>query len=110
MRFKLTDTDQYPLQVENAPERFWHLATIHYGAREFIFYADIFANSANITSPPIKYYVEEITGGHLEVIRDNELWQALCDFLVDKGLNSDKMLHFLNSHRTRIINSWRRKK
>ena len=79
MRFILAQTNRFYLQGTN--NRFVHMATIHYGVREFIFLMDI------LTS---KTYIEEITGGSLIQIEDDELWQGLANFLEDKGVNQFK--------------------
>jgi hypothetical protein len=31
-------------------------------------------------------YIEEITGGHLEAISDDNLWQDLASFIQEQGL------------------------
>jgi len=33
-----------------------------------------------------RVYIEEITGGHLERIEDDSLWNSLKEFLDEKGL------------------------
>jgi hypothetical protein len=77
---KLISTNRYYLP--NTNNRFLHLASIHYGVREFICFKDTFEE---------KMYIEEITGGHLQFIDDDALAEGLSDFLRDNGvLNIDK--------------------
>jgi hypothetical protein len=68
---KLIDTNRHYLKGTN--DRFLHLATVQMGVREFICFADLLTRK-----PP---YIEEVTGGHLEFIEDEQLAKALEDFL-----------------------------
>lgn len=69
-RFVLSDTNQYPLKGTH--NRWWHLATILWGFREFIYVLDSWTNNS---------HVEEITGGVMSKVDDDKLWEALCRFL-----------------------------
>ena len=66
---KFLNTDQFALP--GTQNRFIHLATIAKGAREFIYLID---------RETYKRYIEEITGGHLELIKDDNLAKELEDF------------------------------
>lgn len=76
MRIKIADKRPYALPGTNG--RFWHLATIHYGIREFIYFID---KQNGIT------YIEEITGGTLNVINDDKLWNDLAQTLKENKLD-----------------------
>jgi len=76
-KFKLADTKRFPLPGTN--NRVMHLATIYYGLREFVYFKD------NRTQ---RVYVEEITGGQLHKINDDNLWNDLGDFLEKNGLTN----------------------
>jgi hypothetical protein len=58
--------------------RWKHLATIHRNLREYMYFMDERNGQT---------YIEEITGGQLELIKDDELWQALANFIQEKGLS-----------------------
>jgi hypothetical protein len=75
MRMLLISRKQYPLA--GTSNRFHHLATVHYGVREFIYFLDIATQQT---------YIEEITGGHLEKVDDDELWYAIGNFLQEQGV------------------------
>lgn len=73
-RFILADERDFYLPGTN---KTWsHIATIHYSTREFMYFR------SNIDG---QTYVEEITGGHLSMIDDDELWFSLTAFLEEKG-------------------------
>jgi hypothetical protein len=76
MRIKIADRNRYPLP--NTKGQFTHLATIHYGIREFIYFVD------RVTQ---KSYIEEITGGTLRAIDDDNLWNDLAQSLKENGLD-----------------------
>jgi len=76
MNFKILNNNRFLLKGTNG--RFVHLATIGYGVREFM----VFLDQKTLTT-----YIEEITGGHLSRIFDDELWDALAQFVKDKQLN-----------------------
>ena len=67
---KLVNTNRFSLPGTN--NRFIHLASIHYGVREFMCFQDKKTN---------KIYIEEITGGSLNFIEDDSLVYALHNFL-----------------------------
>ncbi len=75
--FKLIDTNRYALP--GTSNRFLHLATVHYGLKEYMCLADRQTNQV---------YIEEITGGRLSFISDDSLAQAIADFLAEKGITS----------------------
>lgn len=75
-KFILLDPKQFSLPGTN--NRFYHLATILYGVREFMFMMDMVDTTT---------YIEEITGGNLSKIEDDELWQALAEFIQEKSIN-----------------------
>ena len=74
--FKLADTNRYHLPGQ---DRFLHLATVHQNMREFMCMIDTLTQQT---------YIEEISGGHLEVIKDDGLFQGIHDFLLDRGILS----------------------
>jgi len=69
---RIVSTKQFPLN--GTQERFWHLATITAGVKEFMYFLD---TQSGLT------YIEEITGGHLEKIDDDNLWNDLAKLLQD---------------------------
>ena len=73
--FKIINRDHFPLP--STLRRFYHLATITYGFREFMYFID---------NENMKTYIEECTGGHLEQIKDDSLWEALAKFLQETGI------------------------
>ena len=75
--FKVVDRKVYPLPGTN--NRFYHIATIRKGLREFMFFTDMYQSTS---------YIEEVTGGHLDVITDESLWQSLANFLEEEGLRT----------------------
>jgi len=79
MRFKILNKNKYPLPGTNG--QWIHLASIQYGLREFIYF---------LNRGTQKTYIEEITGGKLEVIDDDNLWNDLAMTLKEAGL--DKMV------------------
>jgi len=74
-RFIIINKKTFPLPGTRG--RFTHLATIQYGIREFMYFKDKLEH---------RVYIEEITGGHLERIEDDSLWNSLKEFLDEKGL------------------------
>jgi len=76
MDFKLLDSNRFYLQGTN--QRFLHLASIIRGIREYIFFLDMQTSQS---------YIEEITGGDLEKIEDDELWDALANFIKEKKID-----------------------
>lgn len=86
MTFKLLNTNRFPLAIEKETNylpyyRFDHRATIGYNLREFMIFID--------NGTPYKescVYIEEITGGHLEQIKDDSLHEAIAKFIDDHNL------------------------
>ena len=74
---KIDDKDFLPYY------RWEHRATVGYGAREFIVFID---NLPLFTGEIPKTYIEEVSGGHLEQVEDDSLWEALGKFAGDMGL------------------------
>ncbi len=75
--FKLTDQTQFILPRTH--DRFVHLATISSGIREFMYFLDKKKGTT---------YIEEITGGSLNLITDEFLWFSLYKFLEDNKITS----------------------
>ena len=73
MEFKLINSNRFCLA--NTKNRFLHLGTVQYNLREFMCFAD---------RKTAKIYIEEITGGSLEFIKDDKLAEALHQFCIDK--------------------------
>ena len=61
--------------------RWEHTATIGWNTREFIVMLDRLSQQA---------YIEEIVGGHLEKIQDDNLWSALVSFAEAHGFTGIK--------------------
>lgn len=76
MRIKIADKNKYPLPKTNG--RFIHIATMHYGLREFIYFVDKATQQS---------YIEEITGGTLQIIEDDNLWNDLAQTLKEHKLD-----------------------
>ena len=71
---KLINSNTFPLS--GAPG--WvHLATVHHGLREYMCFRD------NVSG---KTYIEEVTGGSLEFVRDDSFAKELYDYLVRWGI------------------------
>ena len=75
MRFRFTDLNPFPLPGTNG--KFIHLATIQYGLREFIYFTQ---KDTHLT------WIEEITGGKLIEITDDNLWNDLAMFVTEKNV------------------------
>lgn len=78
--FQILSTRRFPLQVNNESDllpyyRYEHRATIGWNTREFMVFVDHLLQSSHI---------EEITGGHLEKIDDEELFKALQYFAFER--------------------------
>ena len=73
--FKIQNLNPFPLQGTN--KRFIHLATVHSNLREFMCFIDLEEE---------RMYVEEMTGGSLSFIDDENLASDLQDFLTEKGV------------------------
>jgi hypothetical protein len=87
--FQIIDEKRYPLKTristlnadyskkDHLPYwRFEHRVTLGYNAREFILIVD------NLRQ---KIYLEEVIGGHLEVIDDDSLWESLYKYATEQG-------------------------
>lgn len=72
---KFLDRNKYALKGTNG--RFFHLASIQHGVREYMCFVD---------KHTTKIYIEEITGGHLEFIKDESLANELAAFCTAKGV------------------------
>lgn len=76
-KFHIIDDTAYFLEVKNAPRRFLHLVSVGAGAlRQFCLIHDLKTK---------RIYLNEITGGFLEEINDEGLWQDLNSFLTSMG-------------------------
>lgn len=73
--FILVDSNVFALP--GTSRRYFHLATVHMGLREFICFLDALTQQC---------YVEEITGGQLNFIEEEELATDLTRFLEEKGI------------------------
>jgi hypothetical protein len=99
MQFQILDEKRYPLKVKTPLKdlspvwRFEHRATIGYTTREFMIFVDNLKQTAHI---------EEITGGHLEEVKDNSLHESLTNFAKEKGF-LDFMIPFLKDSNERFI-------
>lgn len=75
MRFKLADTNRFYLKGTN--NQWLHLATVHYGLREFMAFVNV--------NEPAHAYIEEVTGGRgPDRIEDDALAEALYQFLLER--------------------------
>lgn len=74
-RLRILSAKPFPLPGTN--NKFTHLATITDGLREFIYIKE----EATLTT-----YIEEITGGRLNIINDDELWKEIAALLGETGL------------------------
>ena len=77
--FQIIDEKREPLNVwneTNLPYYRWEKrAILGWNFRTFLVFVD---NYGNGTGP--KNYIEEITAGSLQCIKDNSLWKALSNF------------------------------
>jgi hypothetical protein len=72
----LISTQQFSLP--GTKQRFWHMATLHMGFREFMVFRDRLTQQV---------YIEEITGGHgPNFIADQQLAEELANFSREKGI------------------------
>lgn len=71
---KLTDTNRFYMPGQT---RFLHLATVQDNCKEFICMFDL---------QDKQMYIEEITGGHLETIKDDVLFESVYKFLEEKTI------------------------
>lgn len=79
MGFSVVNTNIFELPGTNG--RFVHLASVHNGVREFMCFLDALSQ---------KCYIEEITGGSLTFIEDDNLAFDLAKFCDDKGFTDMK--------------------
>jgi len=98
----MIDTNPFPLKIPECPNAIWHLATVHEGVREYIYYVTLWDR---------QFYLEEITGGSLQKIEEDERWEALAHFIEEwrpvgassmaPSLNGIEMIHFIEELRHR---------
>jgi hypothetical protein len=82
--FKLADSNIFKMKGSDV---FYHVATIHNGLREYICMIEALTQQC---------YIEEITGGHLSFIEDDNLALALAQFCEEKGVKDmGRFLHFI---------------
>jgi hypothetical protein len=66
------------LEPDMLPYYRWeHRATIGYGTREFLAIIDVLKATG---------YLEEVIGGHLEVIKDDKLYESIYNFCKENEL------------------------
>ena len=74
---KLLDSNRFLLPVRGASGYMLHLATVEDGVHEYLcFYL----------SSTGQVYIEEVTGGHLEVIESLARHETVVDFLTRQGV------------------------
>lgn len=74
---KLLNSNIFPLPGTN--KSFNHLATLSHGFKEFMYFIDTLTG---------KTYIEEITGGHLSFVEDENLVEEIEQFLIAHNLHS----------------------
>lgn len=80
MEFRTKDSNKYWLPVANAPYRWLHIATIQNNYnREFLLFMDVVTN---------KVYIEEVVGGGLTFIEDDELVKSINFYAEVMGLKT----------------------
>jgi hypothetical protein len=72
---KITNSNQFPLP--NTNKRFVHLATVVDGLREYMMFRD---------ETEARVYLEEFTGGQLNMIEDDDTWHNIMQYLVQAGV------------------------
>ena len=75
MKFKIVNLNPFPLR--GTSKRYLHLATIQSGFHEYMCFADLEEE---------RIYIEELTGGHLSRIEDNNLASDLEEYVREKGV------------------------
>ena len=75
--YKLLDRTQYFLQVKGAERRFLHMATVVSGLREYVLLMDTVTKMV---------YLNDITGGRLAEIENDDEFKEVYAFLYDKGI------------------------
>jgi len=86
--YQLLDEKRYPLKVREVIDnanllsyyRWEHRVTIGYNGRRFM----VFIDNLGTGKGPI-LYIEEITSGSSEKIKDESLFQSLIKFATEKG-------------------------
>lgn len=95
MAFTIVNTNLFVLPGTDS--RFIHLASVHDGLREYMCFLD------GVTQ---KCYIEEITGGSLKFIEDDNLAFDLAKFCDDKKITDmKKIMELCHNYR---VNSMRR--
>lgn len=84
MAFKLSSTNVYELPGTNA--RFIHIATVHNSLKEYICFIDTNTNQC---------YIEDITGGSLKFIEDDNLAHDIAMFLQHHGVTDMRKINEL---------------
>lgn len=79
---KITDANVYTL--EGTQGRATHLMSLSKGFRDFMFF------TVDIPGEGHKFYLEEMTGGRLSVVEDQEEWEELCAFARRHGAGVTK--------------------
>lgn len=74
---QVRDSNQYPLDKEG---KVIHIVTLTKGLREFIYIACWNGNSYDT-------YLNEITGGSHSEIEEDDLFEELGQFLIDRKIN-----------------------
>lgn len=77
--FKIISSDICELTMGNSSVKWLHLGTIHHGVREYMCFLEVAGNDC---------YIEEITGGHLARIDDDQLANDLAKFCDERGITS----------------------
>lgn len=80
--FQILDEKRYPLKIKEIQKdflpywRFEHRVTVGRNFKQFMVFVD------NLDS---KIYVEDITGGNLNLVEDEQTWHAVYNFVKEKG-------------------------
>jgi len=74
MDIKVLNSDRFTLPGTHGTHT--HIASLGRGVQEYMVFLD---NRTGTT------YVEEVTGGSLKAVEEDELWQELVQFSQDKG-------------------------
>ena len=81
-KFLLTDKKRYLLKNGVAQIPYLHLATVNSGLRDYLCFQCVDQKSDRYG----EVWIEEMTGGHLTVIEDDNLFKALYAFLAEEGI------------------------
>lgn len=76
--FKVVDTNRFWLKVNSQPNTWLHIASIQAGLREYVYFYNVKTS---------KLYIEEITTGKLEMIKENNLFEELSALIEDEKYN-----------------------